>query len=75
MRKSLFLFASAVILCWSLSAGSAESPLPAGVREITTAELKALFDRKEKYVLIITRYFTREFLKIFGLCLGSFIMP
>ena len=25
-------------------------------------------------MLIITRYFTREFLKIFGLCLGSFIM-
>lgn len=52
VKKSLVLFASAVILCWGLSAGAAESPLPPGVREITTAELKVLFDRKEKYVLI-----------------------
>lgn len=52
MRRCLVLLASAVILCGSLSAGAAESPLPAGVKDISTPELKALFDRKERYVLI-----------------------
>lgn len=52
MRKSLVLFTSAVTLLWSLSALAAESSLPAGVKEITTPELKGLFDRKEEFVLI-----------------------
>lgn len=52
MSKSLALFMSAVTLLWSLSALAAESSLPAGVREITTSELKAMFDRKEQFVLV-----------------------
>lgn len=52
MKRITVLLAGIGALLCSFSAGAADSPLPAGVKEITTPELKALFDRQEKFVLI-----------------------
>lgn len=52
MKRIPVLLACAALLICSTSAGAANAPLPSGVKEITTPELKALFDRKEKFVLV-----------------------
>ncbi len=51
VKKMLLFLPGAVLLC-ALAAGAADYVLPTGVKEITTPELKALFDNNEKYVLI-----------------------
>ena len=52
MKKLSAFGLGIAVLVWSLTAVAAESPLPAGVKEITTSELKALFDGKQKFTLI-----------------------
>lgn len=52
MKRMAVLLASIGLFLCSFTAQAADSPLPAGVNEITTPELKALFDRQEKFVLI-----------------------
>lgn len=52
MKKMLLLLPSVAVLLCALAAGAADSALPTGVKEITTPELKALFDSKEKFLLI-----------------------
>jgi rhodanese-related sulfurtransferase len=51
MKRVLVFLACAALLVSTQPAAAAD-PLPAGVKEITTTELKAMFDAREKYVLI-----------------------
>lgn len=52
VKKIPMLLPSVAVLLYALAAGAADSALPTGVKEITTPELKALFDSKENFVLI-----------------------
>lgn len=54
MKRYLVMFVAVGALLCAQGAFAADAPpsLPEGVKEITTAELKALYDQKQEFVLV-----------------------